>query len=290
VPIETVRLGHGVALSEAAAASAAAEARRRHGIPRHAIVFGSYGALTPDKRIRQILAAFAATRAYVPHAHLLLAGALAPHCDVRGDIERLRLDDCATLTGYLQKEDDLTGVIAACDVALSLRWPTAREISGPWLRCLAAAKPTITIDLAHTSSVPSIDPRTWQPNPPGESACTIAIDIVDEDHSLRLAMRRLAQDEALRVTLGRAARRYWEQHHSIAGMADDYRRVIARAIAAPAPDAGSPLPGHLLDNGAGTLQKVMRDIGLPVPLHVSPERCEAGTTQGRTEVDIDDTR
>src|SRR2546430_12142591 len=51
--------------------------------------------------------------------------------------------------------------LAACDVTLNLRWPTARETSGPWLRALAAARATVITDLVHHADVPSLDPRTW---------------------------------------------------------------------------------------------------------------------------------
>jgi hypothetical protein len=132
-------------------------------------------------------------------------------------------------------------------VALTLRWPTAREISGPWLRCLAAGTPTVIIQLAHLVDVPSLDPRTWQAhtglewamgNGQGATDVTepvcVALDILDEDHSLRLAMRRLARDADLRRRLSRAGQRYWKATHSLAAMVDDYRRVI--------PLAGVPSP------------------------------------------------
>lgn len=262
--IESIRLGHGVRLSDEDAGRIGAAARVRHGIPAGAIVFGCYGGLTPDKRVPQILAAFAAARPSIANAHLLLAGAVAGHYDLRADLARHRLEDCTTVTGYLEDEAALTGAIAACDVALNLRWPTAREVSGPWLRCLAAGRATVTVELAHLADVPSIDPRTWMPTAAGAPPCTVAIDIVDEEHSLRLAMRRLAADAALRAALGRGGREYWSANHSLDGMADDYRRLIARAAAAPAP-APVALPDHLLETGDGTLRAVMQAVGVGVP-------------------------
>jgi glycosyltransferase involved in cell wall biosynthesis len=264
--IEAIRLGHGVALADEEAARARTAMRTRLCIPDDAIVFGCYGGLTPDKRVPQILEAFAAVRASMPAGRLLLAGSLAPHCDVRGIVERLGVGDGVTITGYLDTDEDLTAAIAACDVAVNLRWPTAREVSGPWLRCLAAGRPTITIDLAHATRVPSIDPRTWAPNQAAEQPCTVAIDIVDEDHSLRVAMRRLASDADLRERLGAAARQYWHRHHSIDAMIDDYRGLIARAAESPAPPAAlESLPRHLRDTGAGTLRAVMDQFGVAAP-------------------------
>jgi glycosyltransferase involved in cell wall biosynthesis len=266
--VEAIRLGQGTLLSPPEETSLKARGRAHYRIPEDAVVFGTFGGLTPEKRLPQVLAAFAAVRPYVPHAHLLLAGREADHYDLSADVRRRGLEGHTTLTGYLPTDDDFTECIAACDIALNLRWPTARELSGPWLRCLAAGKPTIVVDLAHLVNVPSLDPRTWQPNsafvPPQVEPCCVAIDILDEDHSLRLAMRRLATDPALRATLGSAARDYWTREHSIGAMAADYRRVIALALSRPAPPAR--LPAHLVDDGDRMLRQTLEPFSLSNPL------------------------
>ena len=266
--IETIRLGHGERLSDEDASRLGAAARARYGIPPDAVVFGCYGGLTPDKRVPQILAAFAATRASVPDAHLLLAGPPAKHYEPAADVARLGLERCTTITGYLEQEVELTAAIAACDVALNLRWPTAREVSGPWLRCLAAGRATVTIALAHLAGGASavwttIDPRTWVADA-GATPYAVALDIADEEHSLRLAMRRLAVDRDLRRALGRAGRDYWSANHTIDGMVEDYRGLLARASAAPAP-ALTPLPDHLLQTADGTLRTITAEMGIDVP-------------------------
>src|SRR5690606_6903665 len=152
-------------------------------------------------------------------------------------------------TGYIDSDDELTTTIAACDVALTMRWPTAREVSGPWLRALAARTPTVTTALTHTSDVPSLDPRSWRPSIPGTPPVTVAIDLLDEAHSLRLAIRRLAQDVQLRQSLAMAGYKYWETEHAIGAMVEDYERLLPAAAAAPAPRP--ELPPHLVQNGAG---------------------------------------
>ncbi len=290
--ITTIRLAHGERLSADRIARARRRIRSSYGITDEAVVFGVLGGLTPDKRISQILDALAAVVPYAPSAHLLLAGASARHYDPVADVRQRGLEDRVTITGYLATDAELTDCIAACDVSLNLRWPTAREMSGPWLRALAAARPTITIDLAHLVDVPSIDPRTWRLNSlagirgagsgirqttsghhpdddsqqrsdPGSripDPVTIAIDILDEDHSLRLAMRRLATDAALRASLGAAAQRYWDAGHSMPRMVDDYERALAEAAALPAPTV--ILPEHLVSNGEGLLNEVLSEFGL----------------------------
>lgn len=289
--IEAIHLGHGALLSASRADALRTEARQRYQIAPDAVVFGCYGGLTPDKRLPQILAAFADTRRYEPTAHLLCAGATAPLYDLQADLRRHGLEAHATVTGYLPNEDDLTACIAAADVAVNLRWPTAREISGPWLRALAAGKPTVIMDLSHLVFVPTIDPRTWLANeavgssgarglgsskaklgtnelpahPPPEVSTPVAvsIDILDEDHSLRLAMRRLATDASLRAALGEAARAYWLAHHSIDAMVADYRRLMARALGREAPRPA--LPPYLINDGMGTVLEIAASCGLSSP-------------------------
>ena len=100
---------------------------------------------------------------------------------------------------------------------------------------------TVIVDLVHLALVPSLDPRTWQRHAPGGAAgagsrsepVTVAVDILDEDHSLRLAMRRLARDRDLRDELGRAGRRHWEAEHSFDRVVRDYERAMTRAASAP---------------------------------------------------------
>jgi hypothetical protein len=295
--VSPIRLAQGILVSGEQARDARERVCRKYGIRNEAILFGVFGGLTPEKRIPQILGALEATRRYAPAAHLLLAGAPARHYDVLADVRGRGLENHVTVTGYIESDEELTGHVAACDVSLNLRWPTAREMSGPWLRALAAGRPTIITDLEHLAEVPSLDPRTWRPTPgsgirgpgsairgpasreiaerrrmsqsdpgsrtpdPGENPpVCVAIDILDEDHSLRLALRRLATDPALRASLGAAGQLYWEQEHSLLAMLDDYERLLADAAARPAPHV--TLPEHLVTNGDGLVRQILDELSV----------------------------
>jgi glycosyltransferase involved in cell wall biosynthesis len=258
--IVAIRLGEGELVTAERERQARARVRARHGIPSDAVVFGCFGGLTPEKRLPQILSAFRAVLPYAPNAHLLLAGAPAAHYDLESAVAAERLQDRATLTGYLESDEDLTDHLAACDVTLNLRWPTARETSGPWLRALAAGRATVITDLVHLGDVPSLDPRTWTVNlqPP---VC-ISIDLLDEDHSLRLAMRRLASDGALRAELGRAAQDWWARQHSLDAMVGDYERVMREAAARPGGPPEVELPAHLRNAGDRKLHALLGPFGI----------------------------
>jgi glycosyltransferase involved in cell wall biosynthesis len=252
--IVAVRLGEGEILTPEREAEARKRIRGRYGIADDAVVFGCFGGLTPEKRIAHVFDALPAAFAAAPSVRLLLAGAPAAHYDVQGEIETRGLQDRVTMTGYLDSDAELTDHLAACDVSINLRWPTARETSGPWLRALAAGRPTIVTDLVHMGDVPSLDPRTWRANaiadlgPRAADPICVAIDILDEDHSLRLAMRRLAADADLRRRLGSAARDWWQREHSVEAMTDDYVRVMNIARTRPAladPDTADAATGRL---------------------------------------------
>src|SRR5580765_2459588 len=72
--VRVVPLGHGEALDDDARREARARARARWSIPGDTLVFGCFGGLTLEKRVPQVLKAFAATLAYAPKARLILAG------------------------------------------------------------------------------------------------------------------------------------------------------------------------------------------------------------------------
>lgn len=285
--ITAIRLGHGELVTPEREREARARVRATYGIAPDALVFGVFGGLTPEKRLPQILGAFRAILPYAPGARLLLGGAAAEHLSLRDlATDYTEHTDNATaaplvVTGYID-DRELTDHIAAVDVSLNLRWPTARETSGPWLRALAAGKPTVVVDLLQLTDMPTLDPRTWRVNATAadasdighrasdeSEAIAVAIDIADEDHSLRLAMRRLATDADLRAGLGRAAREYWQREHSIEAMADDYESAFARcarvgAIAAFDGKADG-LPHHVRPDGDERLRALLQPFGLETP-------------------------
>ena len=266
--IECLRLSQGTLVSKEREGRARRNVRARYDIAADAITFGCFGGLTPDKRLPQILEAFAAVRVYAPQARLMLGGAHVDHYDLLADVRARGLQDAVVATGYIETDEELTDYIAAMDVTLNLRWPTARELSGPWLRSLAAGKPSIVTDVLQMVDVPSLDPRTWALNAGAaaqdQEAVAVAIDILDEDHSLRLAMKRLVEDADLRQKLGAAAQAYWLREHSPEAMQEDYLRLMSAARSMPAP-MGS-LPPHLVDDGTRLLQTLIAPFGIAAPV------------------------
>jgi glycosyltransferase involved in cell wall biosynthesis len=234
----------------------------RHQIPGDAVVVGAFGGVTPEKRIPQLLRAIAALAPRHPNVHLLLVGATAEHYDVRKDAEASGIGERVHVTGFVADEDLPTHLHAA-DICACLRWPTNRETSASWLRCLAAGQATMITELAHLGDVPTLDPRGWRvldTSRQTREPVAVSIDILDEDQSLQLALERLVSDDRLRVQLGRSARAWWTSHHQLTTTADAYMDVIRDAIGIAVPHP--MLPGHLIADGTARLRELAADLGI----------------------------
>jgi glycosyltransferase involved in cell wall biosynthesis len=256
-PGHTTRSG-----AASAAPDQSRDVRQRHGIPDGAVVLAAFGGVTPEKRIPEILRALSAVAGRHPQLHFMIVGNSASYYDAVADARAWRIDDRVHLTGYVS-DDALPDYLAAADVCACLRWPTNREMSASWLRCLAAGRTTLVTDLAHLVDLPTLDPRGWRvltASAAQAKPVAVSIDLLDEDHSLQLALDRLASDQRLREQLGRAARAWWEAHHRLEPMADAYQRVLlaAREMAAP----NVTLPTHLAADGSRRARALADELGI----------------------------
>ena len=244
------------------------------GLSPDVVLFAAFGKITPEKRVTQALRALARVAHETPW-HMMLCGEQVDHYDPRADARLFGVSDRVTVTGYID-EHEMPGYVDAADVCVCLRWPTSRETSASWLRCLAAGKPTIVTDLVHLTDVRSLDPRDWtvvgwpaRPDAVGpvvRPAC-ISIDIVDEDHSLGLALRRVSTDRDLRETLGQSARQLWTDRFALDRMAAGYARVMARVSGTRADDhRPGDVPPHLRRDGTDLASAILSDFGLDNPL------------------------
>jgi glycosyltransferase involved in cell wall biosynthesis len=237
VAVETIRLGVSPIAPDT-------EARRvvRHAldIPDDAVVFTAFGKVTPEKRIPAILNAIAALRREGLNVWLLIVGDA-------GDSPATAADGVRA-TGYVS--DVAVGAyLSAADACVCLRWPSALETSGSWLRCLAAARATVISDLPHLVDIPS--------------QVALRVDLLNEERELLSAMRRLASDPQLRSDLGRSGREYWAAGHTLQAMAGDYERLLTAAAARPAPEP-MDLPSHFVDDHSEPAREIARRFGVDV--------------------------
>ncbi|PYQ71249.1 MAG: hypothetical protein DMG04_21880 [Acidobacteria bacterium] len=243
-PIETIRLGKATPSSSP---DARGRTRAALGIPDRSLVFAVFGKLTAEKRIAPIVRAFSSLVNIGFDAHLMLVG---DGSELRPGARMLAAGGRIHVTGHVSDEA-IGEYLAAADVCLCLRWPTALETSASWLHCLAARKATVISDLAHLVDIPA--------------SVALRVDLVDEDESLFAAMQQLAERSALRDELAAAGHAYWRAHHTLEATASDYRRVIdlARARAAP---VVTDLPPHFVEDYTRAARERTGALGLTLDI------------------------
>ena len=162
---------------------------------------------------------------------------------------------------------DATSVRDA-DVIVATRWPS---LGRPLLAALtgaAAGKAVVVAETESTAAWPALDPQTWQPRAlatgvaPPQKPMAISIDPRDEEHSLVLALTRLAGDAALRSSLGDAARAWWAQHATVAHAVSAWQALLEEAVTLPVPPRPPGWPAHLDADGSELAQEILEEFGL----------------------------
>jgi hypothetical protein len=171
--------------------------RHLHGIPVHAPLLGSFGFQTPIKRTDVVLRALA--KPELAAAWLVIGGEVVPGSCLLALAEELGVSDRVCFLGYLPF-DQLEAAIAAVDLCLNLRYPTAGETSASLLRTLALGRPAVVSDYAQSADLPD-DIVVKIPVGEGEAAALLA----------RLAS--LLPDRDRLAAMGRAARPSVLEHH-----------------------------------------------------------------------------
>ena len=202
---------------------------QQHKVPGEPVV-GSFGFLNANKRIPQLLEAFALLRRRSPNARLLLVGPEAPGLHLEERIERLGLADAVERHGYVD-EQRFWSLLAATDVCVSLRFPTMGETSAGVIRMLSLAKPIVVSDVDAFREFPD---GVAVKVPPDER----------EVETLAAALVVLAEDRARRDAMSEAAREYAAREHGLERAADLYVAAIEQAA-----------------GGAAVRERVVREVG-----------------------------
>jgi glycosyltransferase involved in cell wall biosynthesis len=190
-----------------------AQARARLGLPPGALILASFGHINPYKRLDAALRAVGLLRAERPDLRYLLVGSISPSYDARAAITRAGLDNVVTATGYVDRSA-FEDYVAAADICLNLRHPTAGETSASLLRLLGAGKPTLVSASGSFAELP-----------PGVAA---QVDVDASEGDLILAYcRLLAARPEVAAAMGANARGYVAREHTLGGAAAGYMRFLA---------------------------------------------------------------
>jgi glycosyltransferase involved in cell wall biosynthesis len=170
-----------------------------------AALIGSFGYMTASKRIPQLLEGFARLRRAFPDAALVLAGEATPGSGITEADGVVRLDYVA--------ERELWAQLDACDVCVSLRWPTMGETSGIAIRALSIGTPLVVSDVG------------WFADLPDEVAVKVPVDEREVD-VLAAQLERLVGDVGLRKRMSAAALEYVRREHDLGRVAEAYTAAL----------------------------------------------------------------
>jgi glycosyltransferase involved in cell wall biosynthesis len=187
-------------------------------IPANSLLFASFGLITKEKQIANVLEALRKLRRKMPEAHYLLAGEILPDVPLQDLIHNYGLKGVVHQTGYIPKLSDFIDWIQSADIVINLRNPTLGETSATALRAMAAGLPLIVSDHGWYSELPS---DTVLKVPP------------DDNDVLLEAMRRLGGSRSLREQMGQAGIRYTSQKcrpEMVAGRYRDALNNIRQAV------------------------------------------------------------
>jgi glycosyltransferase involved in cell wall biosynthesis len=204
-------------------------------------LIGCFGFLNMNKRIPQLLEAFASLRRRRPGARLLLAGASGERFDLDRRLERLALTEGVERLDYVA-EEQMWALMARCDVLVNLRYPTMGETSGSVMRALSLGKALVVSDVG------------WFAELPDGVALKVPVDELEV--AMLEAAIAFAADHA--GELGAAARAYAVREHALPHVADAYvaalevagggdavNDAVLRRIAEAAVDVGHTDPVSL---------------------------------------------
>ncbi|HET9223421.1 MAG TPA: glycosyltransferase family 4 protein [Roseiflexaceae bacterium] len=190
-----------------------AEAREHRGLPVDAPILASFGHINPYKRLEAVFRALHDLRESYPGLRYLLVGSVSPNYDVRAAVARAGLGQVVTITGYVDRAA-FEEYVAAADICVNLRHPTAGETSASLLRLLGAGRPTLVTASGSFAELPvgvaaQVDPDA------GEGELIAAY------------CRLLLERPDLAAALGQSARAYVAREHTLEGAAAGYMRFLA---------------------------------------------------------------
>jgi glycosyltransferase involved in cell wall biosynthesis len=189
-----------------------AAARARLGLSPETLVVGSFGHMNPFKRLDVALRAFQALRRTHADAVYVLVGSLSPNYDVANAIRMLGLEESVRLAGYADART-FQDYLAATDICINLRYPSAGETSASVLRLMGAGLPVLVSRTGTFEELPD--------------DCCVKIDVDECEADLLLEyLRLLTGDAALRRRIGDNARRYVSERHTMEQAARGYVQAL----------------------------------------------------------------
>jgi glycosyltransferase involved in cell wall biosynthesis len=193
-----------------------ADARLRLGLPADTPVVASLGEMSPHKRMDVALRALVRARKRHPNLVYVVAGRESPGLNLDRQVRMLGLEGAVRRLGYIA-EATVPDLLAAVDLVVNLRYPTAGETSASLLRIMAAGQAVVVTRAGSMAETPA------------DACAMVAPDAVEEE-LLAEIICRLIEDRPLRDRMASNARSYVEREHTLPISAASYLRVLGRML------------------------------------------------------------
>jgi hypothetical protein len=156
-------------------------------------------------------------------------------------------------------------VLDQADVALFIPWPPPDDLTSA-IAAMAARRPLVILENESSAGWPLFDPQTWQPRgfDAREAPIAVGIDPRDEEHSLVLALRRLASDASLRTQLGDAGAAWWAERATVDHAVAAWETILDEAATIAAPARPSAWPPHLTADGTERARELLGELAVTV--------------------------
>ena len=127
-------------------------AKKQIGVDKKEVVVASFGFINTHKRPFQLLESFG--KLDYSSVKLVFVGELQKEIkkEFYDKVKRLKISDRVIVTGYVDEKLFKTYLLA-CDINVSLRYPTLGETSGVLMRAFAYGKPSIVTDIGSFSEL-----------------------------------------------------------------------------------------------------------------------------------------
>jgi len=169
-------------------------------IPEDCMVLGTFGNVGFYKRLNVCLKSFSHYLKKNPNSVFLIVGSYLNEKyseEIHDLIKQLGISDKVIETGFVE---DLFPYIAASDIIIQLRYPTAGETSIITLQIMGMGKPVLVSNIGSFSELPD------------DSVIKIEPD-VSEEVSLYNSILKLTNDKPFRKVLSENAKKYIENEH-----------------------------------------------------------------------------
>ncbi|MGB3976678.1 MAG: glycosyltransferase family 4 protein [bacterium] len=195
------------------------KARNELGIEQNQLVIASFGFVTYEKRLHQSLKAFEFFQQEYPQSQYVLVGGCLDDQYGKQLQEYVSAIPNTHITGYV---DDKTFKkwLAACDICISLRYPTQGESSDVLIRIMGAGKPVITPAYRQFLEVPP--------------DCCVHIPLwPNEAYSVLAALRELVDNPNEKDLIGKNARNYILENHSLEKWIESMTEALEKTTKLP---------------------------------------------------------